>query len=190
MNTSTEAIWRVTYISCHKLSLALNMKTNISTIFVQFRTYQQVLQFNLYYIGHVILNLLLRSHISTDHDRIDCSLSDVTYSQALNPNIRTYCAIQLQSNYKDIDSDSPCVSRQLSACCYADKVFSSTILKTCRVRGTEHSFLLLVRSADRRCDRQTDRQTDVHDKGALGLLVLSNTLKPGSRYSILNHQYN
>ena len=127
MNTPTEAIWRVTYISCHKLVLALNMKTNISTIFVLFRPYQQVLQFNLYYIGHVILNLLLRSHISTDHDRIDCSLPDVTYCQELDPNILTYCAIQLQSNYKDIDSDSPCVSCQSSACCYADKVFSSTI---------------------------------------------------------------
>ena len=149
----------MTYISCHKLVLALNMKTNISTIFALFRTYQQVLHFILYCIGHVILNLLLRSHISTDHDRIDCSLSDVIYCQELNPNIRTYCAIQSKSNYKDIDSDSPCVSCQSSACCYADKVFPSTILKTCRVRGTELSFLLLVRSADRRCDRQTDRQT-------------------------------
>ena len=135
------------------------MKTNISTIFALFRTYQQVLHFILYYIGHVILNLLLRSHISTDHDRIDCSLSDVTYSQALNPNIRTNCAIQSKSNYECIDSDSRCISHQLSACCYADKAFSSTILKTCRVRATELSFLLLVRSADRRCDRQTDRQT-------------------------------
>ena len=135
------------------------MKTNISTIFVQFRSYQQVLHFISYYIGRVILNHLLRSHISTDHDRIDCSLSDITNSQALNPNIRTYCAFQSKSNYKDIDSDSPCVSCQSSACCYADKVFSSTILKTYRVRGTEISFLLLVRSADRRCDRQTDRQT-------------------------------
>ena len=155
MNTPTEAIWRVTYISCHKLSLALNMETNI--IFVQFISYQQVLHFISCYIGRVILNLLLRSHISTDHDRIDCSLSDIpTNSQALNPNIRTYCAIQSQSNYKGIDSDSPCVSCQSSACCYADKAFSSTILKTCRVRGTELSFLLLVRSADRRCDRRTD----------------------------------
>ena len=97
------------------------MKTNISTIFVQFRSYQQVLHFISYYIEHVILNLLLRSHISTDHDRIDCSLSDVTYSQALNPNIRTYCAIQSKSNYECIDSDSPCVSCQLSAYCSADK---------------------------------------------------------------------
>ena len=135
------------------------MKTNISTIFVLFRSYQQVLHFILYCIGHVILNLLLRSHISTDHDRIDCSLSDVTYCQEQDPNIRTYCAIQTKSIYKDIDSDSLCVSCQLSACCYADKTFSSTILKTCGVRGTELSFLLLVRSADRRCDRQTDRQT-------------------------------
>ena len=127
MDTPTEAIWRMTYISCHKLVLALNMITNISTIFALFRTYQQVLHFILYYIGHVILNHLLRSHISTDHDRIDCSLSDFTNSQALNPNIRTYCAIQSQSNYKDIDWDSPCVSCQLSACCYADKVLSSTI---------------------------------------------------------------
>ena len=127
VDTHTEAIWRVTYISCRKLVLALNMKTNISTIFVQFRPYQQVLQFILYCIGHVILNLLLRSHISTDHDRIDCSLSDITNSQALNPNIRTYCAIQSKSNYECIDSDSPCVSCQSSACCYADKVFSSTI---------------------------------------------------------------
>ena len=104
MDTSTEAICRVTYISCHKLVLALNMKTNISTIFVLFRPYQQVLQFNLNYIGHVILNLLLRSHISTDHDRIDCSLSNITTnSQALNPNILTNCAVQLQSNYKGID---------------------------------------------------------------------------------------
>ena len=119
----SELDWRVTYISCHKLVLALNMKTNISTIFVLFRPYQQVLQFNLYYIGHVILNLLLRSHISTDHDHIDCSLSDIpTNSQALNPNIRTYCAIQSQSNYKCIDWDSPCVSCQLNACCYADKM--------------------------------------------------------------------
>ena len=141
MDAPTEAIWWVTHISCHKLVLALNMKTNISTIFVLFRPYQQVLQYNLYYIGHVILNLLLRSHISTDHDRIDCSLSDIpTYYQALNPNIRTYCAIQSQSNYKGIDWDSPCVSCQSSACCYADKVFSSTILKTCRVCGTELSL--------------------------------------------------
>ena len=114
MDAPTEAIWRVTYISCHKLVLALNMKTNISTIFVQLISYQQVLHFISYYIGHVILNLLLRSHISTDHDRIDCSLPDVTNSQALNPNIRTYCAILSQSNNKDIDSDSPCVSCQSS----------------------------------------------------------------------------
>ena len=106
MDAPTEAIWRVTYILCHKLVLAPNMKTNISTIFVLFRTYQQVHQFNLYYIGHVILNLLLRSHISTDHDRIDYSLSDVTYCQEQDPNIHTYCAIQSQSNYKGIDSDS------------------------------------------------------------------------------------
>ena len=159
MDTSTQAILQVTYISCHKLVLALNMKTNISTIFVLFRTYQQVLQFNLYYIGRVILNHLLRSHISTDHDNIDCSLSDVIYCQELNPNILTYCAIQSKSNYKDIESDSQCVSCQSSACCYADKAFSYTILKTYRVRGTELSLLLLVRSADRRCDRQTDRQT-------------------------------
>ena len=41
------------------------------------------------------------------------------------------------------------------------------------VRGTELSFLLLVRCADpadRRCDRQTDRQNE----GALGHLVLNN----------------
>ena len=127
MDAPTEAIWRLTYISCHKLSLALNMKTNISTIFVLFRSYQQVLQFNLYYIGRVIFNLILRSHISTDHDHIDCSLSDITNSQAINLNIRTYCAFQSQSNYECIDWDSPCVSCQSSACCYADKVFSSAI---------------------------------------------------------------
>ena len=127
MDAPTEAIWRVTYISCHKLVLALNMKTNISTIFVQYRPHQQVLHFISYYIGRVILNHLLRSHISTDHDRIDCSLSDITNSQAINPNIRTYCAIQSQSNYEDIESDSSCVSCQSSACCYADKAFSSTI---------------------------------------------------------------
>ena len=109
MDAHTEAIWRVTYISYHKLVLALNMITNISTNFVQFRSYQQVLQLNLYYIGRVILNLLLRSHISTDHDRIDCSLSDATNSQALNPNIRTYCAIQSQSNYNGSDFESLCV---------------------------------------------------------------------------------
>ena len=114
MNTSTEAITRVRYISCRKPVLALNMKSNISTNFVQFRSSQQVHQLNLYFIGRVILNLLLRSHISTDHDRIDCSLPDVTNSQALNPNIRTYCAILSQSNNKDIDSDSPCVSCQSS----------------------------------------------------------------------------
>ena len=72
-------------------------------------TIQTFLQFNLYYIGHVILNLLLRSHISTDHDNIDCSLSDITNSQALDPNIRTYCAIQLQSNYKRMVSLSQCL---------------------------------------------------------------------------------
>ena len=77
-----------------------------------------------------ICNLLLRSHISTDHDRIDFSLSDVTYCQELNPNIRTYCAIQSKSNYKCIDWDSPCVSCQLSACCYADKIFLCHIFKT------------------------------------------------------------
>ena len=41
-------------------------------------------------------------------------------------------------------------------------------LKTYRVRGTELSSLLLVRSADpadRRCDRQTDRQTDRRTDG-------------------------
>ena len=53
------------------------------------------------------------------------------------------------------------------------------LLKTYRLRGTELSFLLLVRSvdpADRRCDGRTDGRTDGHDKGARGLLV-SNTLK-------------
>ena len=79
----------MTYISCRKLVLAPNMKTNISTIFVQFRPHQQVLQFNLYCIGLVILNLLLCSHISTDYDRIDCSLPDVTYCQEQDPNILT-----------------------------------------------------------------------------------------------------
>ena len=52
------------------------------------------------------------------------------------------------------------------------------ILKTCKVRGTELIFMLLVHSADpadRRCDRQTDRQTDRHSQGALGPLVLNKT---------------
>ena len=55
------------------------------------------------------------------------------------------------------------------------------ILKTYRVRGTELSFLLLVRSAGV-TDGQTDRQTDRHNKGALGLLVI-NTLKLSSGFS-------
>ena len=49
------------------------------------------------------------------------------------------------------------------------------LLKTYRLRGTELSFLLLVRSVDP-ADRRCDGRTDGHDKGARGLLV-SNTLK-------------
>ena len=58
------------------------------------------------------------------------------------------------------------------------------ILKTCKVRGTEPIFSLLVRSADpadRGCDRQTDGQAGRHNKGARGLLVL-NTLKVSSGF--------
>ena len=43
-------------------------------------------------------------------------------------------------------------------------------LKMYYYRGTEVSFLWLVRSADP-ADRRCDRLTDGHNKGALGLLV-------------------
>ena len=46
-----------------------------------------------------------------------------------------------------------------------------TIFKDEQVRGTEPSFLLLVRSsnpADRRYDGRVDRRTDRHNKGTLG----------------------